>query len=202
MFPLLRHAAFDGKVRQEHVASLGSISLPLTVAGRMDFWAHSAGPPFSGDQQGVAIAMCFLTRGRNKASELVDREVAIVRSLNKVVDRASNVIVQDFDQHRRTIILESFAHAFENGRFMLFHVDFYEIHARPIQLGEYAVQTRDRKQKLRQVHIPLEARGQTTQNKYARSWCRIRFPIPSKLLAAVCNARILKELRNSMQCLR
>jgi hypothetical protein len=30
----------DGKVKQEHVASLGSIPLPLTVAGRIAFWAQ------------------------------------------------------------------------------------------------------------------------------------------------------------------
>jgi hypothetical protein len=28
----------NGRVRQEHVASLGSIELPLSVAGRLAFW--------------------------------------------------------------------------------------------------------------------------------------------------------------------
>ena len=33
----------DGRVKQEHVASLGSVRLPLTIAGRVAFWAKLHG---------------------------------------------------------------------------------------------------------------------------------------------------------------
>jgi len=46
-----------GKVRQEHVASLGSISLPPTVAGRMDIWAriHQRIAGFAGEGKTVGV---------------------------------------------------------------------------------------------------------------------------------------------------
>jgi len=35
---LVKTRRADGKVRHEHIASLGSIVMPMTVAGRIAFW--------------------------------------------------------------------------------------------------------------------------------------------------------------------
>ena len=35
---LVETRRLDGKVRHEHIASLGSVEMPLTVAGRIAFW--------------------------------------------------------------------------------------------------------------------------------------------------------------------